>query len=194
MPTAPSVERMQAVASPRQAAARGKGAFAYSILLIGEITGEREARNVQSVRDALWLSMTESLEKAGIFRAVLTSGNADYRLDGVIVSHREIAGSLFATSSVLLVRYKLTDLASNRTIWRESFMSHFDSPSSGDITGANEGAVRDNLTRLVDRLSALSLERAEQAAGTGFAAAGLADKDERRAEIGLDARIGLRAG
>lgn len=159
-PAAPSVERMQAASSPRQTAAQGKGAFAYSILLIGEVSGEQGAGNIQSLRDALWLSMSESLENAGIFRAVLTNGKADYRLDGVIVSHKEITGALFVTSSDLMVRYKLTDLAGKRVIWRKSIMSHFDSPSGNDVTGANEGAVRDNLTRLVDGLSALSLARA----------------------------------
>jgi hypothetical protein len=156
-PVAPSVERMQAATSPRQAAAHASGSFAYSTLLIGEITGETDAgANIQSVRDALWHAMTTSLENSGIFRAVLTSGKADCRLDGVIVSHREITGALMVTSSVLLVRYKLTDLATNRVVWRESIMSHFDSPSGNDVTGANEGAVHDNLTRLLDRLSALS--------------------------------------
>lgn len=157
-PVAPNVERMQAAHSPAQAAAQNKGGLAYSILLVGEVTGEPEAGNIQSLREAFWLAMCESLENSRIFRATVTNGKGEYRLDAVIVSHREMTGALFVTSSVLMVRYKLTNLATERVVWRQSFTSHFD--SSNDLTAANEGAVHDNLSRMIDRLAAFSLTQA----------------------------------
>jgi hypothetical protein len=159
-PSAPKVEQMRAEPSVHQVSAQANGAFAKRSLLVGEVTGETSERGVeQSLRDALWHSMTESLENSRVFRAVVTNGSADYRLDGDIVSHQELLYALTATSSILMVRYRLTDLASGRVVWRETVTSHFDA-AGGDLTGANEGAVRDNLTRLVDKLSAFSLAQA----------------------------------
>jgi hypothetical protein len=180
-PLAPSIEKMQTSASPQQVAARARGGFAYSTLLVGDIGGETEpGANVQSLRDALWHAMTTSLQNSGIFRAVMTTGKADYRLDGVIVSHKELTGSIQATSATLVVRYKLTETTTSSVIWRETIASHYDAQlGSGasttmaagtillgpgavvvsDISGANEGAVRDNLTRLIDKLEALSIAR-----------------------------------
>lgn len=156
-PVAPDVERMQAARPPLQASAQNKNRFVYSILRVGEVTGEANAGNVQSIRDALWLAMCESLEKSGIFRAVITNGKAEYRLDAIIVSHRELTTSMFVQSSDLTVRYRLTDLASNKVAWRQSFATHGD---AGDLTAANESAVRQNLTRMIDRLAASSVVEA----------------------------------
>jgi hypothetical protein len=159
VPAAPRIEQMHAAPSARQVSAQTSGAFASRSLLVGEVSGERGAREVtQSLRQALWLSMSESLTDSHVFRTVATNGSADYRLDGNIVSHQELQGALGATSSILIVRYRLTD-GRGRVVWRETVTSHYDA-GTNDLTGANEGAVRDNLTRLVDKLSGLSLAQA----------------------------------
>lgn len=176
---------MYAAPPSGQVAALERGKFAHTTVLLGQITGEEPTGEVfNNLRDALWFAMETSLTRSHIFADVLTNGSADYRIDGTIVSHRELAGSLSATTSVLMVRYKLTDVAGNRVIWQQAITSHYDQPVGGaaatasvllyasaapsdvifmpgnlfpDIPGANEGAVRDNLTRLINELAALSL-------------------------------------
>ena len=197
-PQAPRVEQMYAAPPVNQSAALEHGAFASKSLLVGQITGEEPTgEDFNNLRDALWFAMETSLDRSHIFRAVVTNGSANYKLDGVIVSHQEQTGSPAATSAVLIVRYRLTDVSNSHTIWQETITSHYDQPVSGgqaaatnllsfavnapaivynplfpqlthpgnispDIPGANEGVVRDNLTRLIDKLAALSVSQ-----GTG---------------------------
>jgi hypothetical protein len=175
MPAGPQVEQMQVFSSPSSASQQG--AFAKRTLLVGEVEGEEAGTSQQNLRDALWFAMDPSLERSHIFAAVVTNGSADYKLDAAIVSHKELTGAISATSAVLMVRYKLTDIATKNVIWRETITSHYDAelPSSAatmslllgpgavvpNVSAANEGAVRDNLTRLIDKLAALSIARAK---------------------------------
>jgi hypothetical protein len=191
-PQAPRVERMSAEVPVNQSAALQSGAFASKSLLVEQITGEQPSGDTfNSLRDALWFAMESSLTRSHIFREVLTNGSSDYKLDGKIVSHKEIPGSLSATSAVLMVRYKLTD-SSGRVVWQKTITSQFDQPVgtgaattsaltqataaaggvlilSGnlfpDIPGANEGVVRDNLTKLLNQLATLSLAQSNQPLG-----------------------------
>jgi hypothetical protein len=175
MPAGPNIEHMQVQPSVGQSSALPQGAFAKKKLLVGEVEGEEQGSSQQNLREALWFAMDPSLERSHIFGAVVTNGAADYRLDATIVSHKELTGAITATSAVLMVRYKLTDTATNAVIWRETITSHYDAELESSamtmsllfgpgavvpkISAANEGAVRDNLTRLVDKLAALSVAR-----------------------------------
>ncbi|HYL57536.1 MAG TPA: hypothetical protein VEU51_01595, partial [Candidatus Acidoferrales bacterium] len=137
-PQGPRVEQMYAAPPSGQVAALERGKFAHTTVLLGQITGEEPTGEVfNNLRDALWFAMETSLTRSHIFADVLTNGSADYRIDGTIVSHRELAGSLSATTSVLMVRYKLTDVAGNRVIWQQAITSHYDQPVGGAAATAS---------------------------------------------------------
>jgi hypothetical protein len=173
MPAGPSVEQMQ---PPAPLAAAPSGQFATRTLFVAEVEGEQDGGAQQNLREALWFAMEPSLRNAHIFKAVVTNGAADFRLDSAIVAHKELTGAISATSSILMVRYKLIETSTGAVVWRETITTHYDAPpSSGalatsllfgtgnlnpDVSGANEGAVRDNLSRLIAKLSALSAARA----------------------------------
>ncbi len=156
-PRGPNVEKMEAKSSIERDTGRRSGAFTKATLIVGNIASELGASgsDAQSIRESLWLALIASLQKSGLFAAVVTNGAAQYRLDGYIVSHRSYA-AIAVASTDLVVRYSLTDTRTGAILCKQTIVSHYDSNES--IAGADEGASRHNLTKLLNKLSECSLD------------------------------------
>ena len=126
-------------------------------LVIGEVTGGQENGMMSmskiedsGFRDALF----QTLRKSGLFVKVAAAQDkdSDYRLDAEILS-QEMHPPPISPTATLYARYVLTDLHTNE-VWAENIFSKYS--TSFDISSgreANEGAVRSNLTQVVEKLS-----------------------------------------
>jgi hypothetical protein len=102
-------------------------------------------------------TLGDTLNNSGIFKRILTEEQADYELHTEIISQEVKAG--FPTNAILFVHYSLIETTTNQVVWKESLVSQHASKFEEAFDGglrhklANEGAVRDNLTQLLGRLS-----------------------------------------
>jgi hypothetical protein len=97
------------------------------------------------------------LEQSGLFKKIYTEGSGDYQLDTEIISLDIMPGipDLVAT---LFVHYKLTEIKSQKELWKESILSQY-REASFTLHGvrsrkAKEGVVRENLSQLLKKLAA----------------------------------------
>lgn len=131
------------------------------VLRVGEVTGGQTTNPLmQSMIDDAGFrqALIETLQKSGLFSSVVTGDStADYELRAEIVS-QEVQGMYDATAT-LFVNYRLLELPSNQEIWKENLLSRYMAEFEESFVGverrrkANEGAVRENLNQLVERLS-----------------------------------------
>lgn len=102
-------------------------------------------------------ALIKTLESARVFKAVVNGAGADYELRAEIISQDLHAG--LTMTAILFVRYTLIETRSGNAAWAENILSHYDAQLEEAFSGpersvrANEGSVRDNLTRLVRKLS-----------------------------------------
>jgi len=102
-------------------------------------------------------ALITTLRKSGLFKEVFTDGNSDYELLTEIVAQKWHPG--FSITSTLFVKYRLVEAKSNREIWKENIYSQYEAESEeawlgqDRATKANEGAVRENLKLLLEKLS-----------------------------------------
>lgn len=107
--------------------------------------------------DGFQEALIKTLESARMFKAVLTSPGADYELHAEIISQDLHPG--LTITAILFVRYTLIETRSSSEAWADNVLSHYDAQLEEAFSGpersvrANEGAVRDNLIRLVRKLS-----------------------------------------
>lgn len=125
------------------------------IFSVGEVTGgEKTVILVSGPKidnEGFGEALTKTLEQSGLFKAVVRNKSGDYELNAQIISQEvQIRGGYHA---ILFVNYRLLDSRLNQEIWKENILSQYDANSLELATGANEGAVRDNLTQLVKKLS-----------------------------------------
>lgn len=103
--------------------------------------------------------VSETLRRTSLFSDVKADNNADYTLTTEIVGQRLI-GSV-SSVALLLVRYELRDATGDRVIWSENLFSHFELSASEVFMGAErtrkvlEGASRDNMAQLVNKLGGI---------------------------------------
>jgi hypothetical protein len=127
---------------------------------IVDVTGGEETNSLglssidsKSFKEALM----KTLEQSGLFEELVPNQRGDYQLHTQIVSQELLAG--FTITTTLLVRYKLIETHSDEVLWKENIFSHYDAEFSEALVGvtrarkANEGAVRDNLSQLVGKLT-----------------------------------------
>lgn len=102
-------------------------------------------------------ALISTLKKSGLFNEVSPEKNSDYELSAEIVTQKWHPG--FSITSNLFVKYKLIETKSNIEIWKENIYSQyeakFEETSDGLLRAkkANEGAVRENLKLLLEKLS-----------------------------------------
>lgn len=98
-------------------------------------------------------ALTNTLKKSSIFKDVFTDKKGDYKLYTEIIAQELKTG--FTMTTTLFVNYKLIEDKSNRELWKENILSRYDETYYGMTRAqkANEGAVRNNLSQLVKRLS-----------------------------------------
>jgi hypothetical protein len=131
---------------------QSNGKFSHSSVLVGDVT-EEKTRPIQSVGKPLWFALINSLAKSGIFKSVLTNGKSDYRFEASVDSHREM-GAIGVFTAILQVHYYIIDATSAQTVWSDTVLTHQD--SGVDLTDASEGAVRNNLRRMLSELASFS--------------------------------------
>ena len=124
------------------------GVLSGKTVLVGEVVGEGPQPQ-RPLGNSFWYALVKSVEQSEIFKSVVTSGSSDYRLDAVIVSHREIEASAMYTS-ILHVRYRLIEVASHRVAWTDGVVSR--QASAIDLSAATEASVRANLTRMLKEM------------------------------------------
>jgi len=95
-------------------------------------------------------ALLRCLQSSGMFRQILVQYDGDYQLHAEIVSPKVIPG--FTANVVLFVHYSLTDTVSKETVWKEGIVSQYNG-YGGDLTAVLEGAVRANLTNLLQKIS-----------------------------------------
>jgi hypothetical protein len=98
-----------------------------------------------------------TLERSGLFRAVVLDQNGDYVLYPEVLTQDLIPG--LKTSAVLQTRYRLVDSFTQKKLWEERILSVYDADLGEGLYGlsraraALEGAVRKNLETLIKRLA-----------------------------------------
>ena len=126
-------------------------------LVIGGVRGGQEngMMSMSRIEDSGFRdALLQTLRMSGLFVkvAVARDKESDYRLDVRILS-QELHPPPISPTAFLYARYVLTDLHTNE-VWAENIFSKYSTlfdMSSG--REANEGAVRSNLTQVVEKLS-----------------------------------------
>jgi hypothetical protein len=104
-------------------------------------------------------ALVTTLRESSIFKDVFLDRGCDYELKTQIVSQK-ITSWLGSTRVTLFVHYGLFETKTNKELWRESILSRYDTDISIKVAsdrgaGEIEGAVRDNLTQLLNKLADL---------------------------------------
>lgn len=129
-------------------------------LRVTEVTGGEETNPIMGSKidgEGFQKAIISALTKTGMFKEVVLEDNGDYELHTDIVS-QQLERAL-TMSVILFVHYELTDTKSDQNVWEESIISQYDAKFeeafSGDVRArkAHEGAVRDNLSKLLLKLS-----------------------------------------
>jgi hypothetical protein len=128
-----------------------------------------EAVGGGSETNAMWASqvgnlefkaaLSESLKAAGI----LADGPARYTLVAALISLDQPTFG-FDMTVTAKVQYAVTDTTTNAVVWHEVVTTPHTATTSDSLAGvtrlrlANEGAMRKNIARLIERLGAASLQ------------------------------------
>ena len=125
-------------------------------LVVGEVTGGKETNPMlvssidnESFREALY----KSILSAGLFQETLLEGDEGYFLDTEIISQEVKSG--INMSATILVRYELYKKNEHKPVWSENIFSQHEASFEETFYGvkraqlANEGAVKDNITKLI---------------------------------------------
>jgi len=131
-------------------------------LMIAEVKGGEKTNPMLYSRienEGFQEALTTTLKRSGIFKDVFTDKKGDCKIYAEIVS-QELQPGLTITST-LFINYKLVEAKSSRELWKENILSQYDAKFEEAPYGAlraqkaNEGAVRDNLTQLIKKLSSI---------------------------------------
>jgi len=134
-------------------------------LLVSEVRGE----DISRLWDLTKIERTEfqkaligTLEQSGLFKRIHTEGSGDCQLDTEIISQDIMSQDIMLGGpdivATLFVHYKLTEIKSQKVLWKENILSQY-RESSFALTGtrkrkANEGVVRETLSQLLKKLAA----------------------------------------
>lgn len=132
-------------------------------LSVAKVKMERKTGSFESPRKSLIITvetfqsaLIECLHKSGIFQEIFIDQKGDYELQAQILSEKVIPG--LTINVILFVHYSLVDNKVNKVIWKESIVSQYDT-YGGEPTNGVEGAVRDNLSQLLTKLSQVASAR-----------------------------------
>lgn len=133
------------------------------VLRVGAVTGGEKTNPLDRPRiedEGFQEALINTLQSSGLFKEVTTGREGDYELSVQIISQDSLG--TFSTTLLLFVNYRLTDLGSGKELWKENLLSQYEVTGTEVFAGlerlkrAQEGAVKDNLTRLVKKLSQVS--------------------------------------
>jgi hypothetical protein len=106
--------------------------------------------------DSFKEALVATLRQTGRFKEVFTSQEGDYLLRPTLISID--VGHGLSPSLHLFVHYSLVEAGSGQEIWQGNLYSKGTSePGRGGISGAYEAAVKNNLSQLQAKMSALPL-------------------------------------
>lgn len=130
------------------------------VLRAGAVTGGEKTNPLDRPRiedEGFQEALVSTLQSSGLFKEVTTKQDGDYELSAQIISQDSLG--TFSTNLLLFVHYRLTDLRSGKELWQENLLSQYEVTGAEVFAGlvrlkrAQEGAVKDNLTQLVKKLS-----------------------------------------
>lgn len=109
--------------------------------------------------DQIEEALAETIRKSNLLNVAPRGSSADYQLHTQIVSQELRPG--FTISQILFMRYELIESESGNRIWADSILSQYDATMEeagqlGRLKAANEGAVKDNFTKLLKQFSKLA--------------------------------------
>ena len=97
-------------------------------------------------------AIVDTLGLTGLFTEVKTDGVADYSLSSEVIGQRML-GTMY-NITLFLIRYELTDLNSNKVLWRENVFSHHELSAADVFMGMErtkqtvEVGTRKNMAQL----------------------------------------------
>lgn len=116
-------------------------------------------------------AVESAIMKSGVFSSVITTGDADYRLEITLVKTMTPNFGLDLTSTVV-TEWRLTDLKSNELVLEEYITSEF-TATVGDAFAAikrlrlaNEGSARENIKEGIKRISEVEIPEKKESIPT----------------------------
>lgn len=122
-----------------------------------KVSGEKSVKTTETFKEAV----EESLKKYAVFSDVIHKGDANYLLKIEIKELSQPAG--FNMEVHLVTSWSLTDLKTQKMIWRDLISSDYIAKLGEAFTGwkrmriATEGAMRNNIRRGLEELSRIHL-------------------------------------
>jgi len=111
----------------------------------------------------LTILIRDSFTKTGLFSKVVLSGEADYTLSANIKYQSQRAHTNAAVETFLRIEYKIINYDQTQVVWEEEIGSSNDVKITQKLNGITrsvhsfEGAVRQNIERLIQKISKLPL-------------------------------------
>lgn len=107
--------------------------------------------------DELDTALVDALDASGIFRKVTTSEPADFELRTHVISQKSQHTSYTRVTSVLVVNYRLRDVARAQDVWSETITSRSNEGAAlesffGTNRRALSAAAQQNLTAMLKRI------------------------------------------
>jgi hypothetical protein len=140
--------------------------FSGKTLKVAEVKGGEKTKpmNVPTIdNEGFQEASVNTLKKSGMFKEVSTNREGDYELMAEIVSQKWQPG--LPGNVTLFIHYRLIDTESNQVFWKETIFSQYSASMDDAPFGlerakmSTEGAVRDNLTKLLRKLSDVLYQR-----------------------------------
>lgn len=103
-------------------------------------------------------AVVESLRAYGVFKSVLTEGNADYLLEAAILNLQQPTFG-FGMTVTIETAWKLSSLVDGSTVMRENIVNSYTATVGDAFAGAtrlqlaNEGAARENIRDALKKIS-----------------------------------------
>lgn len=135
-------------------------------LRVAEVSGGEKTNPLGSPKienEGFREALVKTLAASGMFERVSPAGPSDYVLNAEIISQETIG--VYQITQTLFVNYNLVDGDTGLEIWKENLYSPYDADLGDAFYGqtrrkmAQEGAIRDNLTRLTEKLSRILEEQ-----------------------------------
>jgi ABC-type uncharacterized transport system auxiliary subunit len=111
-------------------------------------------------------ALSRALQQAGLFTDVIKNGDGDYALTAEIAAQGTNRVGFITYTAQVLVTYTLIDKNGNNELWRERIFSqhtadgeYFRDSFEGASRKANEGAVKDNLSHMIEALASFMRSR-----------------------------------
>jgi len=133
----------------------------YSVLV--KVDGGRETSAVgtsQISSPEFQAAIVDSLTTYGMFKAVLTEGITDYKLEAAILNLQQPLFG-FDVTVTIETAWKLTDLKDGRAVISENFINSYTATTGDAFAGvtrlrlATEGAARENIRDALKKISGI---------------------------------------